>query len=214
MKKHLLVLLFPMIGSIATYAQVRLGVKAGFSNAGMKFESNEYVQRKSGWHAGVVADIAVAKNFSLQPQLLFSAKGYRSKELVSPAGVTVLPSVTTKLNYLELPVNFLYKPQVGSGRLFVGAGPYIAMGISGNAKGDKTETVKVKFDGKENENDGKLHAKRIDAGANFLAGYELKSGLFFSVNYSLGMSDVLPGSKSKANYFGISVGYLLPSGKH
>lgn len=73
----------------------------------------------------------------------------------------------------------------------------------------------VKFDGKKDAdlpaNDDDLHLKGLDAGGNFIVGYELKNGLLLSVNYSLGLVNTDPNdqSSSKNNYFGVSIGYLL-----
>lgn len=209
MKRTVQLLTFMLCGAMATtQAQTRIGVKAGFNNAYLSTEQNEFTQRRAGWHAGLVADMSISDNFSIQPQLLLSNKGYRTKDitLTTPAGQVTVPSVSYRFTYLELPVNIIFKPKVGSGRLLVGAGPYVAMAIGGKA-GDE----KIKFDGKKSSEagDGKMHAKRFDLGANALLGYELKNGLFFNLNYSRGFSNVYADGKSKNNYFGLSVGYLF-----
>jgi len=211
MKKNVVLLMLALVATTLTsYAQVSFGIKAGFSSSSISTEDNDGLKRLAGFHAGVIADLSLAESFSLQPQLLYSAKG------VKVPGVDANMNETTesyKLNYLELPVNFLYKPKVGPGKLFVGAGPYVALGLSG-----KYQDIKVKFDGKKfddlDETDENIHAKALDAGANFLAGYELNNGLLFSLNYSLGLTNFSPdGDKSKNGYFGISVGYLLKGKK-
>lgn len=211
MKKNVVLLTLALVATtLSSYAQVSFGVKAGYNSATVSTENNEGTSRLSGFHAGVIADLSLAESFSLQPQLLYSAKGIKIKDFDMNENET---KVSYKLNYLELPVNFLYKPQVGAGKLFVGAGPYVALGLGG-----KFGDTKVKFDGKKSadidETDDNVHLKALDAGANFLAGYELKNGLLFSINYSLGLTNVSPdGDKSKNSYIGISVGYLLHSGK-
>ncbi len=35
---------------------------------------------------------------------------------------------------MELPVHVVYKPQLGTGKLIVGFGPYVAYGITGKVK--------------------------------------------------------------------------------
>ncbi|SEK88285.1 Outer membrane protein beta-barrel domain-containing protein [Chitinophaga rupis] len=211
MKKNVVLLTLALVATtLSSYAQVSFGVKAGYNSSTISIEENEGTSRLSGFHAGVIADLSLAESFSLQPQLLYSAKGIKVKDLDMNGNET---KVSFKMNYLELPVNFLYKPQVGAGKLFVGAGPYLALGLGG-----KFGDAKVKFDGKKSadidETDDNVHAKALDAGANFLAGYELKNGLLFSINYSLGLTNWSPdGDKSKNSYLGISVGYLLHSGK-
>lgn len=222
MKKQVVLVLLALVGTLSTYAQVSFGIKAGFNNSGISGEGSDLSKRLSGFHAGGIADISLAENFSLQPQLLFIMKGAKSESYTETiAGVEIkYPEQKLTLNYLELPVNFLYKHEAGAGSIFVGAGPYLGFGLSGKAKADGVdEEGKVKFDGKKSEELGEedenaMHLKRLDAGANFLAGYELKNGLLFSVNYSLGLTNLDPdGSKSKNNYFGISVGYLFKTKK-
>lgn len=222
MKKQVVLVLLALAGTLSTYAQVSFGLKAGYNNAGLSVEDGANLSRLSGFHAGGIADISLAENFSLQPQLLFIMKGAKQKAYKETImGVEVeSPASKTTLNYLELPVNFLYKHEVGAGKIFVGAGPYVGFGLSGKVKADGSdEEGKIKFDGKKESeveagDDTYMHLKRIDAGANVLAGYELKNGLLFSVNYSLGLTNIDPdGAKSKNNYFGISVGYLFNAKK-
>ncbi len=38
------------------------------------------------------------------------------------------------MNYIELPVNFIFKPVLGNGQLLLGLGPYIAYGIGGKVE--------------------------------------------------------------------------------
>lgn len=219
MKKQVLVLL-ALFGTLSTYAQVSFGVKAGFNSASIS--GGEGAKRLAAWHAGGIADISLAENFSLQPQLLVSVKGAKTEgyEMPSPVpGVDPIsvPGTKISLTYLEVPVNFLYKHEAGAGSIFVGAGPYVGFGLTGKVKADVdgAEDVDIKFDGKkaedlEGETEEAVHLKRLDAGANFLAGYELKNGLLFSVNYSLGLTKISPdGGDGKNGYFGISVGYLF-----
>ena len=219
MKKYALLVLLAL-GTLSTYAQVSFGVKAGYSNTGISMDAEEGsagFSRLSSWHAGVIADISLAESFSLQPQLLVSAKGAKQPGIDLGEGLPSLEETKLKLTYLELPINFVYKLQAGAGKLFFGLGPYLAYGISGKA-GEQ----KVKFDGKKDEEieEGsedaeKLHLKALDLGGNALVGYELKNGLLFSVNYSLGLTSINPneGASVKNNYFGVSVGYLLHTKK-
>jgi hypothetical protein len=226
MKKQVLVLL-ALFGTLSTYAQVTFGVKAGFNSASLSIDADGEdagTSRLSAWHAGGIADISLAENFSLQPQLLVSVKGYKTKgysETIEVPGADPIvfeqPSAKTSFTYLEVPVNFLYKLEAGAGKIFFGAGPYVGFGLTGKVKVDAegAEDGDVKFDGKKAEeleegDEAAIHVKRLDAGANFLAGYELKNGLLFSVNYGLGLTNLDPnGNKSKNGVIGISVGYLF-----
>ena len=224
MKKHLLLLTAALSCGLFSYAQVSFGVKAGFSLAGMTsknvitdntpYEAN--TKTLPAFHAGIIADISLAKNFSLQPGLFYSAKGAKLHQITTgPADETEKVVSTARLNYLELPVNFLYKRALGPGKIFAGFGPYLAYGVGGKIKTEyehyASRESEVKFENKEDYAAGITYVKPFDAGANFIAGYELKMGLLFSVNYSLGLTNTSPyeSETQKNHYLGISVGYLL-----
>jgi hypothetical protein len=226
MKKFSLLCTAALVGGLYAQAQVTFGLKAGFSAANMssKYEGDSGIASRKAdtktipaFHGGVIVDIALDDQLSLQPGLFFSQKGAKLKstiDLGSPSAIGV--TSTTRLNYLELPVNLLYKHQIGSGKLFAGFGPYIAYGISGKfkVKTDNNlvdEDVKVKFKNSSEISAKEVYVKPFDAGANFTAGYELKMGLLFSVNYSLGLTNTSPYNKEneKNHYFGVSVGYLF-----
>ncbi len=123
--------------------------------------------------------------------------------------------------YVELPVNFLYRPVLGNGHLLLGFGPYAAYGIGGKVimkYGEESDDAKIKFKSKvaEDDSDGEvMYLRPFDAGANIFAGYELDMGLFMQLNAQLGLLKVNPeyeGSSSdeaaiKNTGFGLSVGY-------
>lgn len=226
MKKNTLILLLAMLGFTATQAQVKFGIKAGYSMTNMSQQYPASVtlpaaKTLSGFHAGLLFDFILAENFSLQPELLYSAKGYHTTPYYNLRPPVVQPaepqpegkmSINYHYNYLELPVNFLYKLPLGPGRLFGGFGPYLAYGLNGKVTGlPYTDVFKIRFDGKAATNSIDFHAKRFDAGANFIIGYELKMGLLVSANYSLGLTNNNPwaGYNDKNRYLGISIGYLL-----
>ncbi|HEY8920371.1 MAG TPA: porin family protein [Chitinophaga sp.] len=223
MKKHLLLLTTALSCGLFSYAQVSFGVKAGFSMAGMSHKyDNEFIKPNTktvpAFHAGVIADIALSENFSLQPGLFYSAKGAKMDAIIPGiADGPVKVKSTIHLSYLELPVNFLYKHELGPGKIFAGAGPYLAYGISGKIKTDYDadsfvdSDLDVKFKNQRGDSANVAYVKPFDAGANFIAGYEFKMGLVFSVNYSLGLTNTSPyeGETEKNHYLGISVGYLL-----
>ncbi len=83
--------------------------------------------------------IPVAQDFYIQPGVLLSTKGATSEDN---------SDVKIKLSYIEIPINLLYKPVLGDGKLLLGFGPYIAFGVGGKLK-DDGESIDVEFE-KEN----------------------------------------------------------------
>lgn len=197
--------------SKAQDAKTTFGVRAGvnFTNINGEDDAGKDLNNdlKTGFHIGVNAEIPVAQDFYLQPGLLFSTKGYKAEEA----------SIKYKLNvsYLEVPINFLYKPTLGDGKLLLGFGPYIGFGIGGKFKiNDKDYDLKFTNDQKTSDPDETYYTKGLDFGGNLLVGYELSSKISAQLNAQLGMSNLdpkfdgkKPESKSKNTGFGISIGY-------
>ena len=154
------------------------------------------------FHVGVDYEMEVAPEFYLAPGLLFSTKGAK-RDL--PLGITS----NTVLNYLEVPINFVYKPELGDGKLIVAFGPYLAYGIGGKhkVKGDGGGAdLDINF-GSGDEDD----FKPFDMGANIGFGYELSGGLSLKLNAQLGLANIMIDGDSdnsvKNTGFGLSVGY-------
>lgn len=185
----------------------RFGVIAGVSFAKLSTKSSGITFTTStltSFHAGFLMGFALPDNIYFQPQLLLSGKGGK----INIAGT----EGSTNPFYLEIPLNFLYKVPAGPGKIFGGLGPYAAFGLFGKSKSkDQNQSVSRKLSfGSGDQDDLRVP----DFGANFLVGYELPNGFLINVNYSLGVSNVLPGAssgqaKGKNHYFGLSVGYLL-----
>jgi len=204
-KTILLAALF--VATITAFAQTTttFGIKAGVNFSKLTYSGGGFSvssQSLTGFHIGGVVDVGINDNFSFQPGLLFSTKGGKS-ESDGDAGKTTL-------NYLEVPINFIYKVPAGDGKVFFGAGPYIGYGLSGK----DTETI----DGTKTSSDVNFGSteddvKNPDFGVNFLAGYELKQGLTINVGYGLGLANLANGGtdvgKIKNQLFSVSLGYFF-----
>lgn len=168
------------------------------------------------FHVGAVVTIPVAPDFYFQPGLLFSTKGAKSKS--DFLGLAM--SAEYNLSYVELPLNFLYKPVVGKGHFMLGFGPYIGYGISGKATfeiGSLTYEEDIIFEKEfDSSSDYKdwAHFKRLDYGGNLFFGYELNNGLSIQLNTQLGLAKINADNtsvSSKSEFrntgFGVSLGY-------
>ncbi len=199
MKKITLLLFALALTTSALVAQVRFGIQAGpaFSTMTAKSDDIKISYNKTGFTAGVLAELPISESgIVFRPALNFVQKGGE------------LGEASINLNYLELPLDFVYKLQAGPGKLFVGVGPSFAFGISGKTKsgGDSED---IEFGSGDDE------IKPLDLGGNFLAGYELSNGLFLSLNYNLGLSNISNSEDGKINnnYFGIRLGFLFGGNK-
>jgi len=155
----------------------------------------------AGFHIGVVSEVPLAGNLFLQPGVLYSTKG--SKYSIAGVDMSISPS------FLEIPVNGLYKFDLGPAKLLMFAGPYFAFGIGGSYE-MPTESGDISY-GSGEDND----MKSFDLGLNFGAGAEVNN-LQITVQYGLGLTNLSPVSDNntemKVAALGISMAYLF-SGK-
>lgn len=184
----------------ATFAQVKFGVVAGpqFSSQTYKINGDkETSDLLTGLRAGVTVDLPLADEFFIQPSLLYSGKGGKEK----------INNLTLKerIHYLQLPINFMFKPEVGAGNLYLGAGPYFAMGLGGKSEaviGGSVVSSDIDWDD---------YRKRFDAGANLQFGYELPMGFNFGLYADLGLVNIRQNGDSdnsrRNTSFGVTAGY-------
>ncbi|HMR83612.1 MAG TPA: porin family protein [Niabella sp.] len=222
MKKILFVTL--LLGSITTYAQTKFGIQAGALAGSFKVKEESWDNMKYkmtvGYKVGVFAEIPVNEHLFINPALNLVHKGGKAESYIENEAGSGTISVTTKTNYLEMPVNLMYKLNgaVGSGFYF-GAGPVLGMGLGGEIitaiKGtsdegpvNESESTPIKFDGK-NTDDDYAHLKRLEWGANAFAGYQLDNGLSFQLQYRPNFTNIsLEKEVSyKSNYFGLNIRY-------
>ena len=203
MKKVLLSVAVMLIAS-ASFAQVKFGVTAGPSFSSYTGKtlggSKQTSKLLTGLRAGVTADLQLADEFFIQPSLMYVGEGGVSKGSLD---------LKTRINYLELPINFMYKPEVGDGNLFIGLGPYFAYGLGGKNEVSQNGTKVSQDISWGNDNVGQL--KRFDAGANFQVGYEFPMGFNVGLHTDLGLVNIRGKGDSdntfKNTSFGVSVGY-------
>jgi hypothetical protein len=196
------------------------GFRAGvnFQNINGKDEDGNKLKNDilTGFNIGINAEFSVAPDFYLQPGVLFTTKGAKNEEVI--LGQTVHTRI--KLSYVEVPINLLYKPMLGNGRLLLGFGPYVAFGVGGKVKYegsgfDETQDVKFQSKVKNTDPDNVSYVKRMDAGANILAGYEFSNRVSVQLNTQLGLVKINPEyegasndkSSAKNTGFGFSLGY-------
>ncbi len=198
------------------------GLRAGVNFQNITGENNNGDNLKNslilGFNGGVVVQLPVATDFYIQSGLLYSTKGAKSEYEV----LGIKETIDYNVGYIELPINFLYKPTLGKGKMMLGFGPYIAYGINGKVKyniGNIVGEDNIEF---TSEYTSLLptepkYFKKFDYGANLFFGYELGGGLSAQLNTQLGLTQVnsdnttYPNNKLslKNTGFGISLGYMF-----
>ena len=219
---YLIVFVSLILGSKVLHAQdatlpsTTFGVLGGVNYFNLVGDDSDGVSTENdvllGFQGGVFMRIPIANQFFIQPGLLYVQKGAKNE--------SDLVNITYRLAYAELPVNFLYKAQVGAGSILLGFGPYVAYGINGKVKAESggitvEDDIVFQSDVVVTDPLDNFYAKRFDAGANIFFGYELSGGLSVQLNAQLGMLDVNPNDvrilDDKASIrntgFSISLGY-------
>jgi len=158
----------------------------------------------TGFNAGINAEVPIGDGFYVQPGVLYSTKGAEDAN-----------NNKIKLSYIEVPVNFVYKPILGSGNMLLGFGPYVGFGINGKLKAANGAETDIDFGSDYNAANPATHFKSFDAGGNLLAGYEFANKVSFQLNAQLGLANINKKSQGvtndKSRYrntgFGLSLGY-------
>jgi hypothetical protein len=161
---------------------------------------------KTGFNGGINVELPLSNGFYLQPGVEFRQKG---SELSNGNKLT--------LSYVDIPLNFIYKPALGMGSMLLGFGPYVGFGINGKMKSPDGTERKVSFDNSYSLSEAEdIQFKKLDAGANFMIGYEFQSKLSAAVKAQLGLMNInpdtnIPGDKTRYRNtgFGVSLGYRL-----
>lgn len=213
MKRYIYSLIILAITSGVVSAQIKPGVQAGvnFQNLNGKNVSGDKLENglMPGYHAGVNFLIPISPEIYFQPGLSFYTKGAVLKSFI-PTNPKV------RLNYIELPLNILYRGQLGDNFILLGFGPYVGYAISGKViSGSSKESITFKNSLDVNTPGGVTYMKAFDAGANIFAGYELSGGIYVTLDASLGLLNINPSdsritndkSALKNTGFGISLGY-------
>lgn len=157
----------------------------------------------TNFNVGVLADLPLLDALSFQTGLYLTGKGSKTDAYLNNSNQND-NYTKTRFNplYLELPANLVVKfPISEDARLFIGAGPYVAMGIGGKSKVEtkvlgvtSTSEENIKFnddDPTTSEQEGARYdrLKRFDFGLNGMAGVEA-GRLMLGVNYGYGLTKI------------------------
>lgn len=206
-----ILLVTAVFAALQSFAQTSFGVKGSFNmyNLSVKDTDGEKIELKMipAFDAGVFAEIPIVPEFYFRPELYFATKGAKSKN--ESSGIKV------NLSYVVLPLDFLYKGDLSGGKVFIGIGPYIALGVGGKlSSGSESIDIKFKNDLSAEDMGNAMYYKPLDFGGNLMAGYEFKNKFSFAINTTLGFTNIepkiegnAPESSTKNIGFGLTLGY-------
>ena len=130
MKRTLIVLCIMILSALQLKAQSGFGIKGGLNyNSMSDIEFGNWkgsMERKTGFHAGVLYKVKLPAGLALQPELLYIQKGGSIKLDIVQADF--------KMHYVQLPVNLQWGIDLMLFRPFIMVSPYIGYAI---AKGEE-----------------------------------------------------------------------------
>lgn len=183
------------IGFTAKAQDIKFGVKAGLNIATLTGDVADEVDSRTSFHAGGVVEFKVGKNFSVQPELLYSGQGAKFDAFED--GVNY--ETTFKFDYINVPV--LAKYYIVEG-FSIEAGPQVGFLVNSKMEVKAPGVGSVEVDAKELTNG-------VDFGIVGGVAYDLPIGVFFQARYNAGIANIIDetGTSTQNGVFQFSVGY-------
>jgi hypothetical protein len=214
-----LVVLLGLSLSTSVFAQSGIGLRLGanfstVSLSGDDFDDEFEPQNLTGFAFGLVAELGLGENFSLQPELLFSQHGFAIDE--SLLGQTVIKG-EQRYSYLQVPVlaKVKFGPEFFKVNLVLG--PHFGFGM-----GEVKSEFEAFGSGKETSSDSWEDAglNTFDLGVTGGAGISIGAGpgyLGLDARYQIGLANTLdePDSDVQARNRNLqfSLSYIIPLGR-
>jgi Outer membrane protein beta-barrel domain len=227
MKKSISFLTLLFVTTLS-FAQLRFGVQAGLNqssmvgkgidNATATTDATVTYTSISAFKVGGFVDYSIVPTFSLEAGLFLSGKGAKGEAAFNMGSTSLSANSSIMPLYIEIPLNAVYKANMGGSILHLFAGPYVGFGVGGKIKTNsklvlggattsESKTLDVKF-GTATDSD----LKSTDWGINVGIGLEFKKFLL-RTQYGFGLTNLDPENRVEqaAHYrvIGISVGYLF-----
>lgn len=214
-----------LCAGIFTTAKSQVYVQGGLNLANITTSNSGSTQKDnllSTFNAGIMARTNPDELIALETGLILEGRGSKTE---SGSGSTYY---TAKFNplYLEVPANFILRlPLESKSNIFINAGPYIAMGISGESTvngqiaGVSFQSTKdIEFTSTDPSANDQAYSKlkRFDYGLNIGAGLDLRK-ILLKVNYGYGLSKINStetnnSSNEKDKYRTLSISLGIPIG--
>lgn len=146
----------------------------------------------SGYHVGGYLNIYLGRKFDLQPQFLYSNLGcvltqsgpYQIPNTNIVGNLTTVWNIT--LSYIQVPIVFVHKFGIGWNYHF---GPYFGFLMTDKEHIDQTFTYGNQSQSGSQDTSSTSGDYKVDVGLTFGIGYQMQSGLGFSLGYSFGLTN-------------------------
>lgn len=176
-----------LVGAVALFGAMNaqtFGVKAGMNISNLS--NADDTKSLVGFNAGVFMNAPLAADFSIQPEVLYNAKGAKYD---GPGDISL------KIDYISVPVMFQYN---ATPQFYLEAGPEFSFVVSSKAKANGMS------------GDAKDAVESFDIGVGLGAGYYFTPNIGLTTRYVAGFSDVIknnPGDSVRNGVFQIGLAY-------
>ena len=193
--KRIILSLVILVGVTLTQANAQTalsgGIKTGanMSNFLLNKMDGTESRMKVGAEFGGFMKIEFSENFALQPELLFR---YQASDLKDKG-----TNAKTDFEYwgVELPVYAVGQIKMGTGKGFIGIGPYVGLGFDLKGKPGKIDMYKHDME-------------RFDFGGGALLGYEFNNDIIINAGYQIGFLDLKKNAgEMRSQSISFGVGY-------
>lgn len=206
---------------------VRLGLRAGanYTNLSGNIKNENTYNNKLGFAGGIILNAPIVENFfSIQPELLYSQKGFENKpneydNTIAGIGYKEKREGKVNYNYLDLPI----LAKINADGFYFEAGPQISylLSSSNETKTTRTNTVSGKVDTFEAQNQNDVSdLNRTELGYAAGLGYQAENGLSVGLRYAGAFSDLVKSENGDTYFngdlknarhsaFQVSLGYLI-----
>lgn len=166
--RKLFFILFSFFFTVVSFGQINISVRAGGNIATTK-SLIAFPKNRLGWYSGLIFKIPIQKKLFIQPELLYSSKGYKSNDQFGSIYQTV------RLNYLNLPVLLNYHFDEKTSIAF---GPEFGYLLS----------AQLVIDRENNFNVTKQYPPKFDVGASMGLQYKLIKNTSIEIRYNYGFN--------------------------
>lgn len=203
-----------MFSAQQSHAQgIRFGLKAGanLTNLSGSIENDGFYKNKVGFVGGAMLNVGLLADgfLSLQPEVLYSQKGYKYDE--SAVFNTVSYSGKSTYNYIDVPVLL----KLNAGGVFFEAGPQYSYLL--NVKDDSQQSIAGVVNTNYTADRSLDRVNRNEIGYVAGLGFQSNGGFLLDVRYNGSFTDFAKDGyqnndlrNARNQVFQASVGFLLP----
>lgn len=188
MKKLLFVLsTFIGVHSFAQTSVTTFGAKGGVNFSSISNKGYDDTKTRTGFHAGLFANMPISDNFSIQPEVLYSQEG---------AKVTYNSGKShnqLNLDYIQVPIMFQVRPVK---QFYIEAGPQFGFLVNAKAKGDVAVGNNIAAN---TTLDVKDQTKSFNFGLGAGLGYDITENIGIGARYNFGLSDINKNGNTNIN---------------